>query len=134
MGGNPEECFFAEHAVRYIKTRAFALQSEYDSDQMRWAAIDAANAVRINEWGKHITALVRENLLGSHACSEHGVFLDSCFHHCWGWGNFYVGSVNQPQAFQEWYVKGSKGMQNRGVFRQAKAYPCSSCCNGTAGK
>ena len=131
QSGTSHKCFFAEHAVRYVKTRLFALQSEYDSDQMRWAEIDANDTITINKWGAHLSQLLQHNLLDSTACSGHGAFLDSCFHHCWDWGDFCVGSINQPQAFQEWYHKGSGAMGNKGFFQQGKSYPCASCCNGT---
>lgn len=128
--GNEQECFFAQHAVRYIQTPIFALQSQYDSDQMRWAEINAIHVARINQWGQHMTHLVEENLLAS---GSHGVFLDSCFHHCWGWGHYSTGGVTQPKAFEEWYEKGSRGLANKGYFRQDNLYPCEACCHG-AGK
>jgi len=121
-------CFFAENAARYIKTPCFALQSEYDSDQMKWAEIHGTRTE--NQWGLHLSALIEQRLLGSN--SRHGVFLDSCSHHCWGWGLYRSTSgVTQPQAFQEWYDKGSEGLANKGYFRQNRPYPCDSCCHGS---
>jgi len=128
QGRKDQDCFFAENAVKYIHTPCFALQSQYDSDQMKWAKIYTNDTLTENQWGGHLTHLIEERLLGSD--SRHGLFLDSCSHHCWGWGLYYVNGVNQVEAFQQWYENGSKEMDNKGYFHQDKEYPCENCCHG----
>jgi len=126
-GREDHECFNPQNAVKYIQTPCFALQSQYDSDQMRWRDININDTVTENKWGQHLTQLIEENFLGSD--SRHGLFLDSCSHHCWKWGLLYTNGVNQVEAFQQWYNQGSSSLPNKGFFHQQATYPCESCCH-----
>ena len=86
------KCYFAEHTAPHLKTPIFPLQGEYDSWQMAGDlgvnASDASNYPVINAWGANLTALIRTNLLAANP--GHGVFLDSCLHHCGGWGSYTI--------------------------------------------
>lgn len=75
----------------------------------------------INEWGANLTALVHSNLLGPNPA--HGIFLDSCLHHCGGWGSYTIDGMVQGPAFEKWYETGTGG-----VHIQGKAFPCTTCC------
>lgn len=74
----------------------------------------------INAWGAKLTELVQTNLLKANPA--HGIFLDSCLHHCGGWGDYKINGMVQGPAFEQWYNGGS------GVFIQGKPYPCTACC------
>ena len=41
-----------------------------------------------------------------------------------------IDSLNSSFALQEWYNKGSPALPNKGVFKQAQAFPCDACCHG----
>ena len=81
---------------------------------------DNKTDVAINAWGKKLTELVHTKLLTPN--SKHGIFLDSCLHHCGGWGSYEINGMVQAPAFQKWYDGG------KGINIQGKPYPCASCC------
>ena len=60
---------------------------------------DAKMNEQINAWGKKLTDLVHTNLLGPNP--KHGIFLDSCLHHCGGWGSYKIDGMVQGPAFQK---------------------------------
>eukprot|EP01048_Picozoa_sp_COSAG05_P013342 COSAG05_NODE_1412_length_4957_cov_50.130918_3_plen_170_part_00 len=126
--GNEWKCIFAEHTSPFIKTPIFPLQGEYDSWQMCCDAgletKDSKTDAQINAWGAKLTALIHSNLLGPN--DKHGIFLDSCLHHCGGWGSYTIDGMTQGPAFQKWYETGTGG-----VHLQGKTYPCASCCKPT---
>merc|ERR1712125_291967 len=80
-----------------------------------------------NEFGRNLTALVRSQLLSQ---PQHGIWLDSCHHHCGAWNGPVIDGTNSSFALQDWYAKGSRSLPNKGFFNQAKAYPCDACCKG----
>ena len=106
-------CMFAEHTMKHVSTPLFALQSQYDSWQTQFD-LGSANAALINQWGRNLTTRVRENLL-----SQHGMFLDSCHHHCGDWGYIFVSGDNQPAAFEKWYRE-----EAQREWVQDAPYPC----------
>jgi hypothetical protein len=71
-------CMFAENTAKYIKTPTFPLQAQYDSWQIG-NDLGTTDPAAINAWGKRLTGLVETNLLSQ---PQHGIFLDSCEHHC----------------------------------------------------
>ena len=81
-------------------------QGEYDSWQMccdaGYETKDSKLDATINAWGAKLTGLVHTNLLGPNP--KHGIFLDSCLHHCGGWGEYEIDGMVQGPAFQKWYV------------------------------
>eukprot|EP00040_Diaphanoeca_grandis_P032659 m.198465 g.198465 ORF g.198465 m.198465 type:complete len:410 (-) comp32695_c3_seq1:82-1311(-) len=119
------KCIFAEHTSPHIKTPIFPLQGEYDSWQMCCdlgaETKDNVTVPLINSWGANLTALVHANLLSSGVA--HGIFLDSCLHHCGAWGQILIDGMVQGPAFQKWYETGTDG-----VHIQGKTYPCPNCC------
>jgi hypothetical protein len=115
---DPWKCFFAEHTCPFIKTPTFPLQPEYDSWQID-NDLNSHDPVKINQYGAILTTLMKLNLLNR---PQHGVFLDSCEHHCGGWGSIKIDGENQAQAFQNFYEGRKK------VYIQGKDYPCTPCC------
>merc|ERR1712072_911426 len=81
-----------------------------------------------NVFGKNLTALVRSELLSQ---PQHGVFLDSCHHHCGAWNGPVIDGTKSGVALQEWYNKGSPALPNKGFFNQGKPFPCDACCSGS---
>ena len=118
-------CIFAEHVSATLKTPSFPLQGEYDSWQLgNDARVSTNNDTAVNEWGSMLTARVNANLLNQ---PQHGIFLDSCLHHCGGWNNFQSpgDKLTQALAHQAWY-----GGSAKRVWAQGAKYPCKECCNG----
>jgi hypothetical protein len=108
--------------MKYIRTPTFPLQSTYDTWQ-------TANEVAlINEWGRNLTYLIWTNLLlrhhGSKQQNHHGIFLDSCAHHCGAW-SIVIHGDSQSTAMMKWYHQ-----VGRRMWIQGKDYPCVECCGG----
>eukprot|EP01052_Picozoa_sp_SAG31_P008464 SAG31_NODE_429_length_15801_cov_6.878551_3_plen_422_part_00 len=135
---NPvSNCIFAEHTMKYIRTPTFPLQSEYDAWQViadlgvlemnNTMPIDPAKVQLVNEYGRNFTAIVKRNLLSQ---PQHGIFLDSCFHHCGGWGSYRAGpqNVTQPMAMKEWYDAIGSETHDQKAWIQGRPYPCLECC------
>lgn len=114
-------CMFAEHTMKHISTPIFPLQSEYDSWQ---TSNDLGNTdvSKINDYGRKLTGLVHNNLLNQ---KQHGVFLDSCHHHCGDWGLIFIEGDNSPSALTKWY----NGNSQRS-WMQGKEYPCKCTRSG----
>lgn len=117
----PWKCMFAEHTAPYIKSPMFPLQSEYDSWQTS-QDLASNDPAMINQWGKNLTALVNKNFLTE---ANHGIFLDSCHHHCGEWGSIRIDGDVQAIAFQKWY----NDPKTKRIWNQNKAYPCDACCH-----
>jgi len=124
---DPEKCILAQWASEHIKTPIFPLQSEYDAWQTGNVLERNADAPTTNEFGKNLTGLVKSLLLTQ---PQHGIFLDSCHHHCGAWNGPVIDNMNSSFALLEWYEKGSQNLPNKGFFNQNKAYPCGNCCKG----
>jgi len=123
--GDPEKCIFAQWSSAHIETPTFPLQSEYDTWQQSNVA---GGGIDMNDFGKNLTALVKSQLLSR---PQHGIFLESCSHHCGSWNGPIVDGTTSSVALEEWYNKGSAALNNKGFFYQGKAYPCKSCCTGS---
>jgi len=99
----PWRCFFLEHLLPHMQVPAFVLQSRYDSSNVR----DVAEAEGLAALGDGVAWRLDQAL--SHRREFHGVFLDSCFHHCMSWGQLAAGSghggrgATQPEAFAAWW-------------------------------
>lgn len=138
----PSNCMFAEHTMKYLETPTFPLQSEYDAWQVvadlgvienGSMPVEPMQAALVNEYGANFTAVVHANLLSR---PQHSIFLDSCFHHCGGWGNYHAGPDNttQPFAMKEWYEALDSGApvaepNTQKTWIQGKPYPCDACCS-----
>jgi hypothetical protein len=111
----PWRCTIAQNLAPYIRTPLFALQSKYDSYQIGailcgYNTKCMTDAELVNEWGKNLTERIKGKLLQN---PQHGVFLDSCFHHCnWNgvpWNGILISAgdglpkITAAQAFAIWY-------------------------------
>lgn len=114
------KCMFAQHTAPFITTPMFPLQSEYDSWQTG-QDLDSTDAKLINQWGANLTTLIQNNFLKA---DNHGIFLDSCHHHCGKWGSIRIDGDVQAVAFQKWY----DDHKTKRVWNQKQTYPCDSCC------
>lgn len=93
--------------------------AEFDYSWQTAHILGSTDASWINAFGKNLTARITKNLLSQ---PQHGVFLDSCHHHCGEWGDITIDGDNQATAFQKFY-EGTKK-----IFIQGQVYPCDSCC------
>ena len=110
-GNDPEKCIFAEHTSEHISTPTFPLQSQYDSWQTGNVMGGGGDDATQNEFGRNLTARVQNTLL---AQPQHGIFLDSCHHHCGAWNGPVIDSLNSSFALQAWYETGSAKLTNNG--------------------
>jgi len=125
---DPEKCILAQWASEHIKTPTFPLQSVYDAWQTGNVLERSADSPTVNEFGKNVTHLVQKLLLSQ---PQHGIYLDSCHHHCGAWNGPKIDSTNSSFALKEWYDRGSQALANKGFFNQNKAFPCPACCSGS---
>ena len=124
---DPALCIFAEVVSKTLKTPTLAQQSTYDSFQVDAILQQpASNASAINAFGALLAARVQAALTGS--SPDHGVFLDSCFHHVGEWNDITIENQTISQALAEFYASvGTPGAKR--VWTQGKAYPCVKCCS-----
>jgi hypothetical protein len=125
---DPALCIFSEYVSRTMSTPTFPLQSQYDSWQVgNDLFAKSGDKSAINAYGALLTARVETDLLAA-APAKHGVFLDSCYHHC---GNEFnavtVDGMSQATAMQAWYNSlGQAGARKE--WKQGQVYPCAACC------
>jgi len=122
--GDTYKCIFAQWSSAHIKTPTFPLQSQYDSWQTG-NVMGGGDAPTQNAFGANLTALVKSQLLNQ---PQHGIFLDSCHHHCGNWDGSEIDGMLSGAALQAWYTKGSPALDNKGFFNQNKPFPCDACC------
>mmetsp|Transcript_25911 Transcript_25911/g.28815 ORF Transcript_25911/g.28815 Transcript_25911/m.28815 type:complete len:381 (+) Transcript_25911:19-1161(+) len=118
--GQAWRCIFAQYTAPFITTPIFPLQSEYDSWQTA-NDLGSTNDTLINDYGASLTYLVKQNLLVN---PIHGIFLDSCHHHCGEWGDIKINGDTQAIAFQKFYEGDEKT-----PYIQGAIYPCKDCCS-----
>merc|ERR1719313_2461657 len=106
---DPEKCILAQWASQHIKTPTFPLQSEYDAWQTGNVLERNANAATTNEFGRNLTGLVKSLLLSQ---PQHGVFLDSCHHHCGVWNGPVIDHETSGDALSSWNTAGSPALAN----------------------
>jgi hypothetical protein len=131
--GGAWKCIFAQWTSEHIKTPTFPMQSQYDAWQtgnVMGAADPGKTAAQTqNIFGKNLTELVESMLLKQ---PQHGIFLDSCHHHCGDWDGSEIDGKLIGAALKEWYEKGSPALANKGFFNQDKPFPCDACCKPSA--
>jgi len=125
---DPEKCIFAQWTSPFIKTPTFPLQSQYDSWQTA-NVMGNSDAATQMAFGKNLTGLV-QSLFLTPSHPQHGIFLDSCHHHCGAWNGPIINDWGSGVALNEWYLKGSPALPNKGFFNQNKPFPCDACCTG----
>eukprot|EP01012_Entosiphon_sulcatum_P061416 TRINITY_DN8696_c0_g2_i1.p1 TRINITY_DN8696_c0_g2~~TRINITY_DN8696_c0_g2_i1.p1 ORF type:complete len:405 (+),score=81.78 TRINITY_DN8696_c0_g2_i1:24-1217(+) len=114
------KCFFAENTIAHTQTPTFAMQSEFDEWQIV-SDLGTNDTAAVNAWGDKVVRLLQDNMLSQ---QRHGVFLDSCYHHCDFWGNIVIDGDNIATAFQQWYY----GNSTKRFWFQNQTYPCPTCC------
>jgi len=98
----PWRCAFLEHLLPFVAVPSFVLQSRFDASNVREAE-DGASLRKLGEatsWRLDAALAARPGV--------HGLFLDSCFHHCMSWGQIAAGALGedgptQPEAFAAWW-------------------------------
>jgi len=118
---NTANCYFAQHTSPFIRTPIFPLQSRFDAWQIPYI-LGSNNPTLISEFGRNLTSQVFNMLL---PYPRAGVWLDSCEHHCGGWGPIVIDGDNMATAFATFYSSIGNG---RRIWFQDSAYPCTQCC------
>eukprot|EP01083_Nonionella_stella_P039236 106715_1 len=121
------ECLWAFNVAPFVKVKMFALQSQYDSNQVANMGPNSNNTVLVNELGQNITHWFLSRY--TNTSSGHWGWLVSCFQHCnFGtntWNDFMIDgyTISQVQV-NAWF--GNTTHSN--LFFQNKTYPCTECC------
>lgn len=130
LGFKPDDCIFADHLIRFIKTPLFALQPRYDQWQLHHVIGSNYKSV-IAEFGKNITNIVVKHLLSN---THNGAFVDSCAHHCTScsangedsWNGPRVAvellseRINPAKAYARWYNATTEVMTAAVLARESK--------------
>ena len=90
--GSEWQCFFAQYTSYHIKTPIFPLQPIYDSWQIG-NILGTNEAAQVHQWGRNLQTYLNNGLLKFNP--NNGAFLDSCFRHCYAWGDIHVRGKNQ---------------------------------------
>ena len=115
----PWKCMFGQHALPFIDTPVFVLQTMYDSWQMHQILVHEGYEEPVREFAQlSFTAAQRVNTL-----DWHGGWLTGCYKHCGLWAEIEIDGVNTPEAF-EMFKSGTKRVWSQGMM----SYPCESCC------
>ncbi|XP_074349172.1 pectin acetylesterase 9 isoform X2 [Apium graveolens] len=148
----PTQCFFPQHAMRYIRTPLFVLNSAYDVYQFHHAFVPPSadphghwNHCKLNPAAcspaqiDTLQGLRKEMLAALYFFYEYsrrgGMFINSCFTHC------------QSESQDTWYAADSPRVHNKTIAdavgdwyfgrRVTKeidcAYPCDSTCHNLIG-
>jgi len=148
---SPSDCVFAANLLPHIKTPIFLLQPKYDSWQIMFIYDQKYTVQGVNDFGL-MTMLAINSSVFYKGHPGHGIFMDSCLHHCgycrtkrnvWSENeNFWSGNVVVSQrgktspamAFAEWYHHGGSSYNVESVqeelnwFVQDMPFPCEECC------
>ncbi|XP_063934903.1 pectin acetylesterase 9 isoform X1 [Daucus carota subsp. sativus] len=148
----PAQCFFPQHAMRYIRTPLFVLNSAYDVYQFHHIFVPPSadphghwNRCKLNPAActplqiDILQGLRREMLAALYIFYEYsrrgGMFINSCFAHC------------QSESQDTWYAADSPRVHNKTIAdavgdwyfgrRVTKeidcAYPCDRTCHNLIG-
>ena len=110
-GAPPSDCAFAGHALPFVRTPVFILQSVYDSWQLQWehgehkAPHDFA---ALNAYGARLSSAIKTAVrLNEQAGGTVGGFVERCYHHCtttmlWTTRPAIAG-ITPQEAFGRWY-------------------------------
>jgi hypothetical protein len=90
------------------------------------AGLKPGNSDAINQYGELLAARLEAQFLGT--STNHGVFLDSCFHHVAEWREIVIDGIDNAQALMAFYEGVGKPSQ-KVAWKQGKPYPCSACCS-----
>jgi O-palmitoleoyl-L-serine hydrolase len=161
------DCVFAENVAKFLRTAVFSLQPQYDSWQLLHILGKHFNESGANMLGKLVANKLYSSMFIDHSKQEknsesfsdaersftltqqHGAFIDSCSHHCFGcstqgedtWNGHKIVDtfqgrigISPAKAFDEWYTwtltgKPPAAAENyRPFYWQNASYPCSHCC------
>ncbi|KAL6531329.1 hypothetical protein OROHE_014398 [Orobanche hederae] len=148
----PEQCFFPQYALPYIRTPFFILNSAYDVFQLHHIVVPPAadphghwyrcklnpadcNAVQINTvqgFRKYMLETLRPFFVNS---TRGGVYINSCFTHC------------QSETQDTWFAPDSPRLHNKTIAEAVGnwyfgrnlskeidcAYPCDNTCHNQIG-
>lgn len=90
-------CIFAANLVPHIRTPMFLLQPQYDQWQVLHIYSQAYTAMGVNAYGRALVASLTDTLFHA-AHPGHGVFLDSCSHHCTSCSDHSENSWSGPRV------------------------------------
>jgi hypothetical protein len=91
------ECIFAANLVPHIQTPMFLLQPQYDQWQILHIYSQAYTAEGVNAYGQALVRSLTSTLFHA-AHPGHGVFLDSCSHHCTSCSDHTENSWSGPRV------------------------------------
>jgi len=117
---DPAKCILAEHTSPYIQTPLFHLQPKFDA----WQAIcilGENDTKSVNDYGNMLEDRLQKSSLQN---KNNGVFLDSCYHHCWAnecWTTIKVQNQAPDEAFKKFFNAGASSSISK------LEYPCSCC-------
>ena len=118
------QCMWAFNVSPFIKSKMFALQSQYDANQV---AGFPNNYTAVNQYGQNLTYWYIDKYINT--SSKHYGWLVSCFQHCnFGtntWNDILIDNYTVSQAqVNVWFNK----VTGSNLLFQNNTYPCTTCC------
>lgn len=123
LHGTTSECIFARHLLPHLTTPTFSVQSQYDHWQILHIHGRNYSDEDVNRYGRSLSMQLLHASLEMHSASNtsgHGVFIESCAHHCVSCSEAHEDTWNGPkvrahhldlhsyspgQAFKLWYAR-----------------------------
>lgn len=131
--GDVSDCFLAEHALPFVQTPTFILQSVVDSWQLGFVLGESSDSVTVNAFRESATSRLLEQFNTKRGSGGLlGGFVDSCVHHCGLWDELQIEGVRKADAFSQWFwARKQKNASAQSLWWQASAFPCPECCGGS---
>ena len=128
-GEDGYQCMFAQHTAPFIESKLMAIQSRYDSEQIKSELISDDES-EINAYGQRLEESMMAEFVES---KERMLYLDSCQHHCYRqeWKNIVIDGYNASAVQYAFWFNNTCG---RDTFIQNNSYPCKECCNASQAK
>ena len=121
------DCAFAEHALAFVDTPVFVLQSLYDSWQLQWelGEPEPVDYAALNAYGRDLEGRLRA------AAARASGFVERCYHHCttralWTSTPAVDGDA-AGAAFTAFYRAVAAGAPTPPIRWQAGSLPCEDC-------
>ena len=118
-------CVFAQEIAPFVEYKLFAMQSRFDSWQLREELCNTVNDTLVNEYGDNFASVFIEKFILTKP-GYHVGYLDSCMHHCLQWDTIIIDGYGQSMVYVDFYYN---NLTHSNLFYQNETYPCSTCCN-----
>lgn len=136
-------CMFSQFNADFLTVPFFFLQSIFDQWQLTQIAVPNWNVTVVDLFGGLLRDVVENQVMNmgtlpppnvptrsrsrhlrpkNVTTPQHGLFLESCYHHCGFWGQIGIDGYTAPTAHMAWLAN------ERAIYEQIAPFPCHDCC------